>query len=477
MSHIARAAVSTQEITKGLRLSRCSPGALVHEEEDKAMAALIGIRREDKSEWERRVPLTPQDAASLQREHGIQVLVQPSPNRAFTDDEFAEAGITVQENLSPSSVIFGIKEIPEKTFEPNKAYVFFAHVIKGQPYNMPMLRRMLELGCTLIDYERVVDEHNRRLIFFGWHAGVSGMIDTLWALGQRLAWEGIANPFVHLRQTHTYHNLDEAKGALEQVRLQIETQGLPEQMTPLIVGIAGYGNVSRGAQEMLDLLPITNIEPNQVASLATGEDYFRHQIYKVIFKEWHMVQPASRDIPFALQHYYDHPEKYQGVFEQYIAHLTVLVNAIYWTERYPRLVSKAYLKKLFQGKEVPRLRVIGDISCDVEGAIECTIKSTEPDDPIYVYNPLTGQASDGHTGPGVVVMAVDILPSELPREASTDFSRVLSPFIPALARCDFTAPFEECNLPPEIKRAVVAYQGRLTPNYGYIQEFLDPPAE
>ena len=437
------------------------------------MTTRIGLRREDKNEWERRVPVTPGDAEQLQKEHDIQVIAQTSPIRAYRDPEFVQAGIAVQEDLSTCPIILGIKEMPVSFFEPDKTYVFFAHVIKGQPYNMPMLQRMLDLGCTLIDYERVADEQGRRLIFFGWHAGVAGMLDALWALGQRLAWEGIDNPFVRLRQTHTYHDLDEAKSALERVRLKIETEGLPEQMTPLIVGVAGYGNVSRGAQEMLDLLPVIDIEPGEVASLASSRDYSKHHIYKAVFKEWHMVTPTSPDVPFGLQDYYNHPERYRGIFEQYIPHLTVLVNAIYWTERYPRLVTKSYLRESFQAMEAPRLKVIGDISCDVGGAIECTVKSTEPGDPIYVYNPLTGQASDGHTGPGIVVMAVDILPSELPREASTDFSRVLSPFIPALARCDYTETLEECNLPPEIKRAVIVYQGRLAPDYEYIQEFLE----
>jgi alpha-aminoadipic semialdehyde synthase len=160
------------------------------------------------------------------------------------------------------------------------------------------------------------------------------------------------------------------------------------------------------------------------------------------------------------------------VFDRYVPHLTVLVNAIYWTERYPRLVTKSYLKDIFRDSQPPTLRVIGDISCDVEGAIECTVKSTEPGEPVYVYNPLTGDVRDGYAGDGVVVMAVDILPSELPREASTDFSRVLTPLLPDIARCDFTAPYDQCNLPPEIKRAVIAYQGQLTPDYEYIEEYL-----
>jgi len=149
----------------------------------------------------------------------------------------------------------------------------------------------------------------------------------------------------------------------------------------------------------------------------------------------------------------------------------VLVNAIFWASKYPRLATKSYLKELFSG-EKPRLRVIGDISCDVEGAIECTVKATSPGDPLFVYEPLTGNVADGHEGPGVVVLAVDILPSELPREASVDFSRILKPFIPAIASADFSAPFEAVNLPPEIKKAVIAYRGQLTPDYEYIQQYI-----
>ncbi len=437
------------------------------------MTASLGIRREDKSIWERRVPVTPQDAAALQAEHGIRVVVQPSPIRAFTDREYIQAGIPVQEDLSSCQAIIGIKEMPPSFFQPNKAYIFFAHVIKGQSYNMPMLRRMLDLGCTLIDYERVVDDQNRRLIFFGWHAGVAGAIDTLWALGQRLAWEGIANPFTLLRQTHTYHDLAEAQAAIAQVRARIEAEGLPAQVTPLIIGVAGYGNVGRGVQEILNLLPTVEIEPEQVAAVAAGSEPSRHHLYKTVFKEWHIVEPALPGLAFDLQDYYHHPEKYRGVFEQYLPHLTVLVNAIFWTARYPRLVTKACLKELFSSQTPPRLRVIGDISCDLEGAVECTVRCTEPGDPVFVYNPLTGEATDGYQGPGVVVLAVDILPSELPREASVYFSQVLKPFLPAIVRCDFSQPFERCTLPPEIKRAVIVYQGRLTPDYQYLREFLE----
>ena len=134
---------------------------------------------------------------------------------------------------------------------------------------------------------------------------------------------------------------------------------MPPQITPLTVGVAGYGNVSRGAQEILDLLPFIEIEPEELAEIAASGDGSRHHLYKVVFKEWHMVEPVSPSGAFELQDYYDHPEKYQGVFDRYLFHLTVLVNAIFWTERYPRLVTKAYLRELFGAATEPRLRVIG----------------------------------------------------------------------------------------------------------------------
>jgi saccharopine dehydrogenase (NAD+, L-lysine forming) len=436
------------------------------------MNTRIGVRLEDKSQWERRTPVTPEDAEKLKEEHGIEVCVQPSPIRAFSEEEFEKAGASVKEDLSSCPIIFAVKEMPEDFFEPQKTYVFFAHVIKGQPYNMPMLQKMMDLGCTLIDYEKVTDEKGRRLIFFGWHAGVVGMIESLWALGKRLDWEGIPNPFSRLQNTYKYDGLEEVKAELAEIGEEIKSQGLPEEVAPLICGIAGYGNVARGTWDILDLLPIKEIEPSEVAAVAEGSDYDSHVIYKVVFKEEHTIEPISPEDEFELQDYYDHPEKYRGTFENCVPYLTMIMNCIYWEEKYPRLVSKEYLKQLYsEGK--PRLRVIGDISCDIDGAIECTVRSTKVDKPVFVYNPFTGEVTDGYEGEGPVVMAVDILPSELPREASVDFSAVLREFIPEIAKTDYSVDFEDLDLPPEIKRAVIVHKGELTPEYRYIEEFLE----
>lgn len=432
----------------------------------------VGIRREDKSIWERRVPVVPGDVGELTRRHGIEVVVQPSETRVFDDQEFARVGAQVREDLSDCDVVLAVKEIPPELFLPGTIYVFFAHVIKGQPYNMPMLQRLLDLGCVLIDYEKVTDDKGRRLIFFGRHAGWAGMLDTLWALGQRLEWEGVPNVFAPISQAHTYPCLEAAQEAVRRVGERIRAEGIPNRLAPLVVGFAGYGNVSQGAQDIFDLLPFEELAPADLPDLDRGKPN-PHTLYKVVFKEEHMVVPVDPAGGFVLRDYYEHPEKYTSRFSGYLPHLTVLVNGIYWEARYPRLVTKAALRELFTGPARPRLRVIGDISCDVEGAIECTVRCTEPGSPVFVYNPLTGAAVDGYAGEGVVVMAVDILPSELPREASNDFSAVLKEYVPAIATADYTVPFDQLALPPEIKRAVVVYQEELTPDYRYLTQYLD----
>jgi saccharopine dehydrogenase (NAD+, L-lysine forming) len=430
----------------------------------------VGIRREDKSRWERRVPIIPSHAADLARQHGIAFHVQPSPIRVFSEDEFRAAGVTVEEDLAQCPVIFAVKEIPAHFFEPGKTYVFFSHVIKGQPYNMPMLRRIVELGCNLIDYERVADDDGRRLIFFGRYAGIAGALETLWALGQRLAWEGIPNPFERLRHAHEYHDLAAAREEVARASEAIRSGGIPDAVQPLIIGVTGYGNVAHGAWEILDLLPVQRIEPVEIP-LVSGDEASRSTIYAATFREEHLVEPISNAEDFDLHDYYARPERYRGVFERFAPSLTAVVNAIYWDARYPRLITKPYLKELFAGGR-PRLRVIGDISCDIEGSMECTVAATTPDNPVFVYDPATETTMSGTAGQGVVVMAVDILPSELPRDASADFSRVLLPFVPAIAGADYSQPFEQLDLPPEIKRAMIVYHGEFTPAYCHLAQFL-----
>ena len=438
------------------------------------MKHVIGIRREDKNKWERRVPVVPADMAAVIRDRGLAFVVQPSPTRIFNDSEYVQAGAWVVEELDRCGVVLAVKEIPTSLLREGAAYVFFSHTTKGQPYNMDMLRRLLALKCTLIDYERIVDAAGKRLILFGRHAGLAGMIDTLWSLGRRLAHEGLRpNPLEAIKPAHRYPDLDSAMAHLHQIAGQIAREGLPADICPLVVGFAGYGNVSGGAQEILDVLPVERIEPEGLAPLHARKNFDTRTIYKVVFREEHMVAPIDGESTFDLGEYYRHPERYRSRFTDYLPYLTVLMNCIYWDAPYPRLVTKAALKAQYAAGGPCRLRAIGDISCDIGGAIEATTRAATPDDPVYVYEPEADRTVDGVAGHGPVIMDVDNLPCEFPREASEQFSQALTPFLPSLAAADYRLPFEHLDLPAPIKDAILVYQGKFTPGYRFMEAFLE----
>ncbi|HEX2694666.1 MAG TPA: hypothetical protein VHP61_02855, partial [Acidobacteriota bacterium] len=208
----------------------------------------IGIRREDINKWERRAPLIPTHVRELIRDHGLEVYIQPSAIRVFPDADYTLEGARVQEDICPSRTVLAIKEIPIESLAKDKVYAFFSHTAKGQPHNMPMLKRMMELGCSIIDYEKIVNEKGQRILFFGGYAGEAGMIDSLWALGRRLKLEGVDTPFLRLEQTIRYQSLVEAKEEVAEVGRLIHKKGLPPRLVPFVCGFLGYGHVSQGAQ-------------------------------------------------------------------------------------------------------------------------------------------------------------------------------------------------------------------------------------
>ncbi|MFW9856383.1 MAG: bifunctional lysine ketoglutarate reductase /saccharopine dehydrogenase family protein [Candidatus Thorarchaeota archaeon] len=437
------------------------------------MANLIGIRREDKNKWERRTPIVPNDVKTLIEEQDLDFVIQSSTIRAYTDDDYRRTGGRISSSMDDANVIFAIKEIPIPLLEPEKTYIFFSHTIKGQKGNMPMLRHILDTKATLIDYEKIVDERGFRLIYFGNYAGYAGMIETLWGFGQRIkVKKGLETPFLKLRHTYEYGGLEIAKEAVSRLANQIKEEGIDADLIPLVIGFAGYGNVSQGAQAILDLFPVIEIQPIELQDFFLKGEFSSNHLYKVVFKEEHMVTPRG-DFPFNLQDYYTYGrEKYQGMFHEYFPYLSILINGIYWSDKYPRLLTRNFLKDLFSSKRDIRLQVIGDISCDIEGGIEATVTTTKPDNPFFVYNPITGEAKLGLEGDGIPIMAVDNLPCELPHESSTNFSKTLKPFIPIISSADYTKPFDALDLPPVIKDAIIVHQGRLTPRYAYLEENL-----
>lgn len=435
----------------------------------------VGIRREDKNRWETRAPLTPDQTAELRQQYGLSFVVQPSNIRVFSNADYAAVGCRIDEDLSKCQVVFGVKEMPLDFFLPGQAYVFFAHVLKGQSRNMKMLARMMQLGCHLIDYERIVDERGRRLVFFGRFAGMAGMIDTLFGLGQRLESVGLWTPFVHVKQALAYKDIKSAKAAIAEIGQQIAAAGLPDRLVPFVIGVAGYGNVGKGAMEILSALGAVAVSPAKLGYLTGGEA--QRKVYYTVFREEHTVVPIDPTRPFDLEEYYRSPDQYRSIFERYLDHLSVLVNCIYWDRRYPRLVTKRWLRETWNRGASPRLLFIGDISCDVEGAIEATVKTTDSGSPFYVYEPATDRVREGVEGDGPVILAVDNLPCELPRDASVEFGRALMPFVPAIVRADFSRPLDDLSLPYPIRTALILHRGELTPAYDYVRHFLASEGE
>ena len=429
----------------------------------------IGLRKEEK-EFETRVPLVPNHVRSLRDKHDIHFVLEPSNQRAFPEDEYSiDRADIIPLKGSGVPIIMGIKEMPIDIFEKDIVYIFFSHTIKGQSSNMPMLKRIMDVGATLIDYERVVDEKGRRLIYFGNWAGMAGISDTLRVLGERLEMKGIKpNPFAGMKHTLEIRGLEELKEEFELLGNRIKEQGLPDTLTPFVVGFAGYGNVSNGAQEVFDILPHKTVSPEELPGLTPESNL----LYKCVFKEKHMVEPKDPSIEFDLQDYYKNGKtKYAGVFQKHVPYITVLMNCIYWTNKSPRLVTIDFIRNHWK-KDDRKLQVVGDISCDVRGAIEFTVQCTSADRPAFTYIIDEDRAELGVEGEGPIVMAVDNLPSELPRESSTSFSETLLDFIPALASADFTAPFSDLELPREFKDAVIVYRGKLTDNFQYLEQYL-----
>jgi len=445
------------------------------------MTGTIGIRRETKDDTQRRAPLSPDNVRRLVRDHGLTVVVEPWDNRIFGDEEYAAAGAVISGDLSGCNVVLGVKEIYGPHLREGAVYCYFSHTVKGQEYNMPMLRDVLARKITLMDYELVRDGRGKRLVFFGPFAGYAGMVDTLWALGRRLDWEGIRTPFSAVRYATGYAGLAEAREALRTVGREIAAKGLPRELVPFVTGFTGYGHVSKAAQELYDLLPSEQIAPRDLGSFIEAGKFSERKVYKCEFHKPDLYSDAEGGGGFDLEKFNRHPELFRNRFAEALPHLTAVINGIYWEPGFPRLISIDDAKRLYGAggpgerggtRPVPRLRVIGDITCDIGGSVELTVRETNSDNPVFTYDPDTGNVTDGWTGTGPVVMAVDKLPTEFPREASESFGNALEPFVPFLARADFTKPVAGLEVPVEFRRALIAHAGELTPEFSYLHNAL-----
>jgi alanine dehydrogenase len=451
-----------------------------------SMKNVIAIRREDLSKkGEQRVAVTP-NYMRLITEAGHTVLVQPGMHpvthevkRAHRDTLYTQVGAQIQEDISAADVIVGLKEIGLEYIYPDKVYYCFSHTHKGQLKNRKMLQAFVDNRTTLIDYELVTNGYGERTVTaFTYFAGYAGMIDTLWTMGQRLHGMGKEHPFYAIPQAIRHDDLDEFKRLLAEVGENIEKEGTPTDQPPLICVFLGKGKTSKGAQEILDILPTKRIRPDAIAeTFAHGS---RHLVYVCVMEiadmfkpmpsldmdltHWAQIDPLERrDI------YLSNPNHFESTLADYLPYASIVMNCVIWAPKYPRTITKAIMQQAWHAHHQPI--VIGDISCDPNGSVEFSM-DTWIDNPVFIYHPDHETANLGMTGEGVAVMAVTNLPCEFSKDSSEQFSKDLAHVIPSIATADYQGTLAESDLDDELKRAVIMWQGEFTPAYAYMKEYL-----
>ena len=436
------------------------------------MRRSIGLLAERYSKWERRAALTPSHVERLVRT-GVDCLVQPSTRRIFADSEYERVGARLTDDLSGASAILGVKQPANGSLLADKTYLFFSHVIKAQPENMALLDEVLEKRVRLVDYECVRENGGGsmpRLVAFGEFAGKAGVINGLRGLGCRLLGLGHSTPFLNLGPAHSYLDYADACRAVGAAGQRIAAEGLPTDISPLVVTVAGTGNVSRGACHALSALGeetlkwVTPAELPALSALHGQPGEHQKHVYVCVAGTEHFVRKrdggGASDGSFDKQHYYTSPHEYEPTFHDTIApHTSLLVTTMYWEKRFPPLLTLDQLANLPKTKP---LLAVADLTCDVGGAVESLVRTTSVDAPFFLFDVDQRRESDnGLDGDGLLMLGVDILPAELPREASSHFGDALLPFVEPLST-------PGAQLPIELKAATIAQEGALTEPYAYI---------
>lgn len=397
----------------------------------------IGVIKEGKVPPDFRVPLTPKQCKAIETIYpNVKVLVQKSPIRTFKDEEYANEGIELVDSLANCDIIFGVKEVQVADLIPNKTFFFFSHTIKKQPYNRALLQALLEKKIQLVDYEVIKDKYNKRVIGFGRYAGIVGCYNAFLTYG-------LKSGKFDLKPAHLCADRKEVEDELKKVVL-------PQNFRILLTG---FGRVGHGAQEIIDLLPIKEVSPEEFLNKE-----FDEPIYAQLEVEDYFGKKDGGE--FSKSEFYSNPEIYKSTFNRYVSKTDMYIPCHFWSAKSPIILTQEDLKS-----PENRISVIADISCDVNGPIAATIRSTKIGDPIYGYDPQTGKEVDFKAENAIAVMAIDNLPCELPKDASEDFgNELLKHILPRLFGEDpdnMIAKASETNL-----------QGELTEGFRYLENYV-----
>ena len=398
----------------------------------------FGIIKERKSPPDRRVVFSPEELSRLQSQHPeATIKVESSDIRIFSDDQYRAQGITVVDDISDCDVFFGVKEVPIEALIPNKKYFFFSHTIKKQTHNRKLLQAILNKKIDLYDHETIVDEHMRRLIGFGRYAGIVGTYNGFRAFG--LKFELFTLPKA------------ETLGGKDDLITKLRRLVLP----PIKIVLTGKGKVANGAHEMLDAMKIKQVSPI---------DFLSKNYSDAVFTQIDVLDYNKRldgsEGPHDNHDFYNHPELYTSDFKRFTKVSDIFIAGHFSGNGAPVILSQ----QMLQASD-SKIKVVADISCDVNGPIACTIKASTIADPIFGYLPSDGTEVDMFHPAAVVVMSVDNLPCELPKDASEGFGEMfMEHVIPAFFNGDKDGI---------LKRAKITENGNLTQRFSYLQDYVD----
>ena len=395
----------------------------------------IGLIREGKTPPDKRVALSPSQCVSVQKQYPeLRLVVQPSSVRKFTDKEYANLGIVLQEDLFDCDILIGVKEVPKKDLLANKTYFFFSHTIKEQPYNRDLLLKMLSLNIRMIDYETLTNPKGKRLIGFGRYAGIVGCYNGFLAQGK-------SSGTYNLKPAHLCADRKEMELQLSKIKLD-----------PIKIVLTGSGRVGNGILELIHLIGIQEVSKQDFLSKSYNQPVFVH-LGTLDYNERIDGTLASKS------DFYRNPSLYRSSFLKYAKTAEMFIAGHYYSADSPFLFTRdeAKLKEF-------KIRTVADVSCDIDGPVACTIMPSTILDPIYGYNTITEQIDDCTKPEVITVMAVDNLPCELPKDASEDFGKEL---IKHILPCLLTSDPNKI-----IERATICENGSLSKHYSYLENYL-----
>ncbi|MEQ1746155.1 MAG: NAD(P)-dependent oxidoreductase [Saprospiraceae bacterium] len=397
----------------------------------------IGIIREGKVPSDARTALTPEQCKQITARFPVELVVEPSPVRCFTDAEYQAAGIRLTTDLTDCDILLGVKEVPVGQLIASKTYLFFSHTVKKQPHNRHLLQTVLEKNIRLVDYEKLTDDRGDRLIAFGFYAGLVGAHNGIWTYGRRTG-------LFDLPRMNTCHDYAEVKAVYAKT-----------EFPPLRIVLTGGGRVASGAARNLHDMGISQVSPH---------DFLTKPFDGPVFTQLHAqdyVQHRSGPAIFNKAHFYAHGEEYVSTFAPFAQRADIFINGIFYDPKAPKFFEASDL-----ANQSFRIQAIADVSCDMmpDASVPITIRSSTIADPVFGINRRTGEECPAFSPDGVDVMAIDNLPSELPRDASGFFGQqLIDNVLPELLHENSSAV---------IARAVIAEGGHLTARYAYLSDYV-----